>query len=96
MKDFYNKECHRYTPSERKTIDKLFKAGTSDEDIALVLGRTEKAIQCQRVKQGLKKKKGRTPRLEYKPPTKGARYTRYMKPQTEVSIFWGLIKFTKT
>lgn len=95
MKDFYNKQSHRYTADECKTIDKLFKAGTTDEDIALVLGRTEKAIQCQRLKQGLTKKKGRTPRLEPKPPTKGAKYTRYLKPKTEISILWGLIKFTK-
>lgn len=34
-------------------------------------------------------------KLEYKEPTKGAKYTRYMKPSTEVSILWGLIKYTK-
>ncbi len=95
MTQIYNKKSHKYTAADRATLSKLYRAGNSDADIAEILGRTEKAIQCQRVKQGLKKKRGRVPRVEPKPVTKGAKYTRYMKPRTEFSLLWGLIKFTK-
>lgn len=91
----YNKKSQRYTQAERLTLSKLYQAGNSDADIAQILGRTEKAIQCQRVKQGHKKKTGRKPRLEPKPVHSGAKYTRYLKPKTEISLLWGLIKYTK-
>ena len=92
MKDIYNKKSHRYTAHDKKLLDKLFRAGSSDADIANVLGRTEKAIKCQRTIMGLKRRKRKGPKLE---PKGGARYTRYMKPKTELSLLWGLIKYTK-
>ena len=77
------KHFEKYTNNDKKTIEKLFVAGASDRQIAEVIGRTRRAVSEQRLKQGLVKKKGRTPKLE---PKRGARYTRYMKPKTELSL----------
>lgn len=85
-----------WTDQEISTLKKLHKAGTKDKEIAEIMGRTPASIQLMRSKHGaIVKTTATQARLEFKEPTRGAKYTRYMKPSTEVSILWGLIKYTK-
>lgn len=85
-----------WTTREVQTLKKLHKAGSTDKTIAEIMGRSRNSVQQARSKHRLvTKQMGSQARLEYKEPTKGAKYTRYMKPSTEVSILWGLIKYTK-
>jgi SOS response regulatory protein OraA/RecX len=91
-----NRQNKTWTAGEVQTLKKLHKAGSTDKAIAEIMGRTRASIQQARVKHRMVSKTQATrARLQYKEPTKGAKYTRYMKPSTEVSILWGLIKYTK-
>ena len=89
------KHFSKYSNDDRKTIEKLFLAGASDDEIGHVIGRTGRAIAEQRLKQGLKYRNRQRMKPSQVAPPKGAKYTRYLKPKTEFSILWGLIKFTK-
>ena len=77
------------------------KDGLTDVQIASELGRTASAVQHKRSNLKIYKyqtHKAQTPTLfssQRKEPKKEAKYTRYMKPSTEVSILWGLVKFSK-
>ena len=106
MDSWMRRELNPWTRRELNIIKTRFNDGFTDEEIASELGRTKRAIQHQRLKSGLKRKRGgeknilqqAVPKMaspKEHEPTKGAKYTRYMKPSTEVSILWGLIKYTK-
>ena len=91
-----NRQHKKWTAGEVQTLKKLHKAGSTDETIAEIMGRTRASIQNARTKhRAVVKRESSQARLDFKEPTKGAKYTRYMKPTTEVSILWGLIKYTK-
>ena len=79
----------QWTEGEVRTLKELRVKGANDHDIALALGRSQAAIQLKRSELGMVRK--------YKTRTalKQGKYTRYMKPKTEVSLLWGLIKYTK-
>lgn len=100
-----------YTRKEILVMKQMFDNGHTDAEIGQVLGRTDFAIKKKRhwlgfandkpgrkkgsrAKQATRHKPLQT-KMAFKEPTKGAKYTRYMKPSTEVSILWGLIKYTK-
>jgi len=78
---------HSWTDSQIEEVRTLWKQGLSDDQIGAKMGRTAYSIQTQRSKHGMKTFERR---LE-----PSAKFTRYLKPSTEVSIFWGLIKFKK-
>ncbi len=98
-----------WTGKEILCMKKMFDQGESDRDIAEVLGRTDVAVKRKRNDLGMTNKKPGRPNtrqqvksvkpvqthIEFEQPSKGAKYTHYMKPQTEVSLLWGLIKYTK-
>ena len=91
-----NRQNKTWTAGEVQTLKKLHKAGSTDKAIAEIMGRTPASIQLARSKHRfVTKQESSQARLELKEPTKGAKYTRYMKPSTEVSILWGLIKYVK-
>lgn len=91
-----NRQHKKWTAGEVQTLKKLHKAGSTDKAIAEIMGRSKNSIQLARSKyRFVTKQESSQARLEFKEPTKGAKYTRYMKPSTEVSILWGLIKYTK-
>lgn len=79
----------QWTEGEVRTLKELRVKGANDHDISLALGRSQAAIQLKRSELGMVRK--------YKTRTalKQGNYTRYMKPKTEVSLLWGLIKYTK-
>lgn len=99
-----------WNAKELMLMKNMFDDGSSDYEIANLIGRTSYAVRKKRLLMGLgrnetpgrprgsKTVKTRKPlqtQIQFKEPTKGAKYTRYMKPSTEVSILWGLIKYTK-
>ena len=88
----------------------MFDDGSSDHEIGILIGRTSYAVRKKRLLMGfgrnekpgrprgsknVKRQKPLQTQIQFKEPTRGAKYTRYMKPSTEVSILWGLIKYTK-
>ena len=80
---------------EDLTLKKLHDEGATDEEKAHILERSVESVKQRRYRRGHVVRTAKQVQLEYKEPTKGAKYTRYMKPSTEVSILWGLIKYTK-
>lgn len=79
----------KWSQGELRTLKELRVKGANDHDISLALGRTQAAVQLKRSELGL------TRQYTNRPVLKQGKYTRYMKPQTEVSLLWGLIKYTK-
>jgi len=78
------------------TLKKLYKAGSKDEEVAEILGRSMYAVRQRRYRKRHRVNAGEPQvKLQFKEPKKEAKYTRYMKPSTEVSILWGLVKFSK-
>ena len=91
-----NRQHKKWTAGEVQTLKKLHKAGSTDETIAEIMGRTRASIQNARAKhRAVVKREPTQARLEFKDQKQGAKYTRYLKPRTEVSILWGLIKYSK-
>jgi len=85
-----------WTEQELVTMRKLHKAGSTDREIAQILGRSWQSVRQQRSrKRAVIKTAPSQASLQFVEAHKGAKYTRYMKPSTEVSILWGLIKYTK-
>ncbi len=82
-----NRENSKWTQAENELLLQQFDSGATDSQIAGRLGRTTSAIQQQRVKLNRKLPRGKQ--------KQSAKYTRYLKPSAEVSLFWGLIKWTK-
>jgi orotate phosphoribosyltransferase-like protein len=80
---------------EDLTLKELHEKGATHEEIANILERSVESVKQRRYRKGYITRMAKQVKLEYKEPTKGAKYTRYMKPSTEVSILWGLIKYTK-
>ncbi len=76
----------KWSQGELRTLKELRVKGANDHDISLALGRTQAAVQLKRSELGL------TRQYTNRPVLKQGKYTRYMKPQTEVSL---LIKYTK-
>ena len=79
----------KWSQGELRTLKELRVKGANDHDISLALGRTQAAVQLKRSELGL------TRQYTNRPVLKQGKYTRYMKPQTEVSLLWGLIKYPK-
>lgn len=77
----------RWTQTEVNTIKKLAHDGASNEVIANHMGRTTAAIAFK-----VSEHKIRRPRVE----APSAKYTRYLAPKKEVSLLWGLFKYTKS
>ena len=79
----------QWTEAEVRTLKELRVKGANDHDISLALGRSQAAIQIKRSQLGMVRQ------YTTRPALKQGKYTRYMKPKTEVSLLWGLIKYTK-
>jgi SOS response regulatory protein OraA/RecX len=79
----------QWTEGEVRTLKELRVKGANDHDISLALGRSQAAIQLKRSELGMVRK------YKTRNALKQGKYTRYMKPKTEVSLLWGLIKYTK-
>ena len=83
-----------WTKKDVQILKTRHKDGFNDKQIAEELGRTFNAVRQRRNELGYHQYK-----LAAKPSVKAkkkeAKYTRYMKPSTEVSILWGLVKFSK-
>lgn len=77
-----------WTSADETMVKDLYNLGATDNEIAERMGRTEAAIMQRRNKL----KMHRVPQRGKK---KSATYIRYEKPKTQVSLLWGLIKFTK-
>lgn len=77
----------RWTQTEVNTIKKLAHEGATNEAIAEHMGRTTAAIafKCSEYKI-------RRPQVE----APKAKYTRYLSPKKEVSLLWGLFKYSKS
>lgn len=103
-----NRQRKSWNRQEVKIVHTRYKDGFTDDEIAFELGRTAEAIKMKRREYGWNRKRGRnkttiqqpvltmdSPKRQVAEPTTGAKYTRYMKPSTEVSILWGLIKYTE-
>ena len=105
-----NRHKRAWNAKELILMKNMFDDGSSDDEIGHIIGRTAYAIRKKRLLMGMgrndkpgrprgsknvKIKKPLQTQMQFKEPTKGAKYTRYMKPSTEVSILWGLIKYTK-
>jgi predicted extracellular nuclease len=88
----YNKQ---WTAQEMKAASKMRANGLTTEVIAGVMGRTTKAVQ---VKFYNMDKATPSPKLKFTQANKPreATYTRYLEPKKkEVSILWGMIKYTR-
>lgn len=79
----------QWTAREIRTLKELRIKGANDHDISLALGRSEAAVQLKRSELGMVRQYPR------RSPLKQGQYTKYLKPQTEVSLLWGLIKYSK-
>lgn len=77
----------RWTQTEVQTIRRMAHEGATNEAIAHHMGRTKAAIAFK-----VSEYKIRRPRVE---PAQ-ATYTKYLAPKNEVSLLWGLFKYTRT
>ena len=87
----------RWTVSEIQTVSRLFMEGKQDKEIAKHIERSPSAVQQLRGKMGWKKKVHKGPSL-FDKPKKGleqGKYTRVEGYTREVSLLWGMIKYTK-
>ena len=77
----------RWTQTEVNTIKKLAHDGASNEAIAEHMGHTTAAIafKCSEYKI-------RRPRVD----APNAKYTRYLTAKKEVSLLWGLFKYSRS
>ena len=82
-----NNNNKRWTQTEVNKIRKMVHEGASNEAIAEQMGRTKGAVAFKCSEQKI-----RRPRVE----APSARYTRYLTPNKEVSLLWGLFKYTKS
>lgn len=78
---------YKWTDKELEILKARVKDGFSDEEISMELGRTKSAIQQKRNEKRYRKD-------NYGLPAP-ARRRRPVLPKVTVSLFWGLIKFTK-
>ena len=74
----------QWSSQELQDLKTLRLKGLSDVKIGNALGRSASAVQQKRSELKMIRKS-----------SEGAKYTRYLKPSSEVSILWGLIKITK-
>ena len=74
-----------WTAEQMSELRRYCESGLSDYSIASRMGRTYNAIQTQRSINRILKNK-------VKP---SAKFIRYEKPSTQISILWGLVKFSK-
>ena len=78
-----------WTKQQLRTLKTRFRDGLTDEMIGLELGRTPNAIQQKRVENNLMRKRGSQHKLVQ------GKYTRKTTSVKEISLLWGLIKYTK-
>lgn len=83
----YNKN-KSWTRADETMVKDLYNLGATDNEIAERMGRSTAAVMQRRNKL----KMHRVPKRGRK---KSATYIRYEKPKTQVSLLWGLIKFSK-
>ena len=79
-----------WTQRELKTLKVRFKDGLDDAQIARELGRSSVAVMHKRQELRLLRKRGKQPTLVQ------GKYTRAKSGVKEVSILWGLIKWTRS
>lgn len=79
----------QWNAGEIRTLKELRIKGANDHDISLALGRSEEAIRQKRSELGMVRQ------YAQRSPLKQGKYTKYLKPKTEVSLLWGLIKYSK-
>lgn len=76
----------RWTEKDVRSMKIMRENGASTHVIAEYLGRTKGAVDF----------KVHELKLTRQPKTRpDAKYTRYMKPKSEISLLWGLVKITK-
>ena len=77
----------RWTDKDVRSMKIMRDNGASYPVIAEYLGRSRGAVEF----------KAHELKLSKKPKTRpDAKYTRYVKPQSEFSLLWGLVKFKKS
>lgn len=80
-----NNHHKTWTKTDKATLEKLYRVGRSDHEIATMLGRTQHAVHVQRNRMDLHRPKGRP---KQRPVRKAATYTR----KRTISLLWGLVK----
>ena len=91
----------RWTTQDDEILKEMVLEGKSDKEIAELLGRTMIAIQTRRNKPPKENQTLFTPEMEEpqkEEPKKGleqGKYTRVEGYTREVSLLWGMIKYTK-
>jgi hypothetical protein len=91
----------RWTPQDDEILNEMVSEGKSDKEIAHLLGRTIIAIQTRRNKPPKENQTLFTPEMEEpqkEEPKMGleqGKYTRVEGYTREVSLLWGMIKYTK-
>jgi DNA-directed RNA polymerase specialized sigma24 family protein len=84
---------------EDKTLKKLKENGATYEEAAEILQRSVESVRQRKYRKGYLKANKTTKRkkveLEHKEPTKALRHTKQTNPKVEVTLFWGLVKYSK-
>ena len=78
-----------WTKQELRILKTRFQDGMSDRQMSAELHRTTNAIQQKRAQLQLLRKRGGQPKLVQ------GKYTRKTSSVKEISLLWGLIKYTK-
>jgi hypothetical protein len=78
-----------WTKQELRILKTRFQDGMTDKQMSQELQRSSNAIQQKRVQMKLMRKKGGQPKLVQ------GKYTRKKSSVTEISLLWGLVKYTK-
>ena len=76
-----------WSDKDVRTLTIMAKNGASAESIAAYLGRTQGAVEWKLYDAKIRRPKKQKPSIKY---------THYVKPSNEVSILWGLFKWTKS
>ena len=85
-----NRHHNPWTNKEVKILKTRFADGMTDTQMSQELGRSRNAIQQKRQEYKLYRKKGGQPTLVQ------GKYTRAKSGVREVSILWGLFKWTRS
>ena len=83
-----------WTAKEIKAAKKMRANGVPHATIAELLGRTERAVATRMCRFNNEEPQQTLKFTKQNKPVE-AKYTRYLEPKREVSILWGLIKYTR-
>ena len=78
-----------WTKQELRTLKTRFQDGMTDRQMSAELHRSTNAIQQKRAQLQLLRKRGGQPKLVQ------GKYTRKTSSVKEISLLWGLVKYTK-